>query len=233
MEFAAGPALTAQGVSDAVGELGWRLVLGVLRASVPVTSLAQAAQVAADAVAACGGDADRHLRADLRRERVVFTLQSLDQAALTAHDAELARRITDAVSQFGLRTEPEISAGAARSVQVLEIGIDAMEISAIRPFWKAVLGYADEAGADAPDTPLIDPVGQGPAIWFQQMSEPRTERNRLHFDISVPHDEAPRRLDAALAAGGRLLTSAHAPAFWVLADQEGNEACITTWQGRD
>jgi 4a-hydroxytetrahydrobiopterin dehydratase len=24
-----------------------------------------------------------------------------------------------------------------------------------------------------------------------------------------------------------------APAFWVLADPEGNEACITTWQGRD
>jgi 4a-hydroxytetrahydrobiopterin dehydratase len=26
---------------------------------------------------------------------------------------------------------------------------------------------------------------------------------------------------------------AEAPAFWVLADAEGNEACITTWQGRD
>ncbi len=27
--------------------------------------------------------------------------------------------------------------------------------------------------------------------------------------------------------------SASAPAFWVLADAEGNEACIATWQGRD
>ena len=26
---------------------------------------------------------------------------------------------------------------------------------------------------------------------------------------------------------------AEAPAFWPLADAEGNEACITTWQGRD
>ena len=26
---------------------------------------------------------------------------------------------------------------------------------------------------------------------------------------------------------------AEAPAFWVLADPEGDEACITTWQGRD
>jgi 4a-hydroxytetrahydrobiopterin dehydratase len=30
-----------------------------------------------------------------------------------------------------------------------------------------------------------------------------------------------------------MLSDAEAPAFWVLADPEGNEACICTWQGRD
>lgn len=30
------------------------------------------------------------------------------------------------------------------------------------------------------------------------------------------------------AAGGRLLTDEHAPSFWVLADGEGNEACVCT-----
>lgn len=49
----------------------------------------------------------------------------------------------------------------------------------------------------------------------------------------MPHDEASARLDAALKAGGVLVSDASAPAFWVLADAEGNEACITTWQGRD
>ena len=29
------------------------------------------------------------------------------------------------------------------------------------------------------------------------------------------------------------LSEASAPAFWALAEAEGNEACITTWQGRD
>ncbi|MER5928474.1 VOC family protein, partial [Streptomyces mirabilis] len=81
--------------------------------------------------------------------------------------------------------------------------------------------------------PLIDPVGQGPAIWFQQMDRARPQRNRIHFDICVPHDEAPRRIETALAAGGRLVSATRAPAFWVLADLEGNEACVTTWQGRD
>ena len=59
------------------------------------------------------------------------------------------------------------------------------------------------------------------------------QRNRIHFDVSVPHDEAETRIQAALAAGGRLTYDAEAPAFWVLADAEGNEACVTTWQGRD
>ena len=64
------------------------------------------------------------------------------------------------------------------------------------------------------------------------MDVARPQRNRIHVDVSVPHDGAQARLEAALAAGGRLLSDAEAPAFWVLADAEGNEACVTTWQGR-
>jgi 4a-hydroxytetrahydrobiopterin dehydratase len=49
----------------------------------------------------------------------------------------------------------------------------------------------------------------------------------------VPHDEAEQRIEAALAAGGRMTYTDEAPAFWVLADAEGNEVCVCTWQGRD
>lgn len=44
----------------------------------------------------------------------------------------------------------------------------------------------------------------------------------------VPLDAAQARVDAALAAGGTLVDGAHAPSFWVLADAEGNEACVCT-----
>ena len=66
------------------------------------------------------------------------------------------------------------------------------------------------------------------------MDAPRPQRNRIHLDVSVPHDEA-GAADQGRAGGGRdgLIYDAEAPAFWVLADAEGNEACITTWQGRD
>jgi pterin-4a-carbinolamine dehydratase len=225
--------LSQQATSDAVSDHGWRYLLGTYRTSVAVGSFARAAEVVARVVATCGSDADGHLRADIRPDRVVLTLQSLDEAAVTARDIDLAHRVSAAVRDLGLRTEPEIGTAAPRSVQLLEIAIDALDIASIRPFWKAVLGYADEAGADGPKDPIVDPIGQGPALWFQQMDQPRPQRNRIHFDICVPHDEAPRRIEAALAAGGRLLSASRAPAFWILADSEGNEACVTTWQGRD
>jgi 4a-hydroxytetrahydrobiopterin dehydratase len=228
-----GAKLSRKEISDSVGDLGWRYLLGRVRTSVLVLSLAQAANVAASAVEVCGEDADRHLIADIRQRRVILTLQSLDEAKVTPRDIELAGKITETVRAAGLRTEPEIGTGAARSIQMLEIGIDALNIPAIRPFWKAILGYGDEPGYDGPEGSIIDPVGQGPAIWFQQMDQPRPQRNRIHFDIAVPHDEVEKRVDAALKAGGKLLTAEYAPMFWVLADAEGNEACITTWQGRD
>jgi len=181
--------------------------------------------------AAAVPEAQGHLRMDVREDRVLLALQTAELSAVTQLDVELARRISAVTEEFRLTTTPGEDGG--RTVQALEIGIDAMDIASIRPFWKAVLGYIDEPTASCAQDALVDPFGQGPAIWFQQMDAPRPQRNRLHFDISVPHDEAHRRIEATIAAGGKLLSDAEAPAFWVLADPEGNEACITTWQGRD
>ena len=70
-------------------------------------------------------------------------------------------------------------------------------------------------------------------FWFKQMDAPRPRRNRIHVDISVPHDQAEARIAAAIAAGGHLVTDKYAPAWWVLAEAEGNEARVATWMGRD
>jgi 4a-hydroxytetrahydrobiopterin dehydratase len=214
--------------SDAVTGIGWRYILGEFRTEVLTGSLPLAADVAARAAAVAG--AQGHLRIDIRADRVIFSLQTAAVAWVTPLDAELAHRISAVASEFRLTTQGGVG---ARSVQVVEIGIDAMEIAKIRPFWQAVLGYADEPGRPGAPNGLNDPAGQGPSIWFQQMDAPRPQRNRIHFDVSVPHDEAHQRIQATVAAGGTLVYDAEAPAFWVLADPEGNEACITTWQGRD
>jgi 4a-hydroxytetrahydrobiopterin dehydratase len=217
---------TRQAISDAVGDRGWRLVLGEIRTEVRVTTLNEAARVASLAVAACGAAGQRHLTVDVRSNRALLALRSADTGTVTENDLDLAERVSAALEGRGLRTTP--GSDEDHAVQVFEIGIDALDIGAVRPFWLAVTGYRDEPGAG-----LVDPLGQGPAVWFQQMDAPRPQRNRVHLDISVPHDAAEARVAAALAAGGTLVTDEFAPAWWVLADPEGNEACVSTWQGRD
>jgi len=230
MSHAAQERLSRTQASEAVTGIGWRYVLGEFRTEVLTGSLPLAADVAGRAAAVPA--ADGHLRMDIRADRLLLSLQTAEIGWVTARDVDLAHRISAVTQEFRLTTRSGIDE-ETRSVQVLEIGIDALDAAAIRPFWKAVLGYGDEPGRSGPTDALIDPLGQGPAIWFQQMDAPRPQRNRIHFDVSVPHDEAHQRIEATIEAGGKLTYDAEAPAFWVLADPEGNEACVTTWQGRD
>jgi 4a-hydroxytetrahydrobiopterin dehydratase len=230
--------LSSSEASNAVTRLGWRLVLGELRTEVRTGSLVLAADVAARVATVPG--AEGHLRLDVRADRVLLSLQTATAAWVTERDVELARNISTVVDETRLDTvsgvgldEVGSGGGGERSVQVIEVGIDALDAAAIRPFWRAVLGYVDQPGWSGPWDGLVDPLGQGPAVWFQRMDAPRPQRNRMHFDVSVPHDEAESRIGAALAAGGTMINDTQAPAFWVLADAEGNEACVTTWQGRD
>ena len=221
---------TRQEISDAVDPAGWRLILGAVHAEVLTRSVAEAVEAASVAVSAVGVDGQGHLTADIRADRAVLRLQSAETGGVTRRDVRLAQAVSGALTARGWPPTP-----AGGSVQALEIAIDALDIPLVRPFWKAVTGYADcsvEAGSEL-NAALIDPTGRGPAFWFQQMDSSRPQRNRIHIDVDVPHDVARVRIDAALAAGGRVLSDEAAPAFWVLADPEGNEACICTWQGRD
>jgi hypothetical protein len=52
----------------------------------------------------------------------------------------------------------------------------------------------------------------------------RPQRNRVHIDVWVPHDQAEARVAAAIAAGGRLVTDEHAPSWWTLARRRGQRA---------
>ena len=225
--------LSRAAASEAVRDIGWRYLLGTLALSVPVPSLALAGEVASAALTASGTDADGHLRLDLRPDRAELSLQTRALGEVTGRDTQLARRISGAVAELGLVPAGATSARSPRPVQMLEMAIDALDIPAIRPFWKAVMAYADEPGHSGPDDAIVDPAGQGPAIWFQQMDAPRPQRNRVHFDITVADDEADARVRAALGAGGRLVDDSFARAFWVLADAEGNEVCVCTWTDRD
>jgi 4a-hydroxytetrahydrobiopterin dehydratase len=65
------------------------------------------------------------------------------------------------------------------------------------------------------------------------VEEPGPHRNQLHVAAWIAPELAEARVAAALAAGGRIVRDAEAPAGWLLADPEGNEADIATILTRD
>ncbi|QCB94302.1 VOC family protein [Cellulomonas shaoxiangyii] len=218
---AASDVLPHSAVTDAVDARHWRVLLGTLRATYRTPDWATGAAFVAR-VAQAADAAGHHPDVLLRYGQVTVTTTSHDVGGLTSRDVDLAATVAALADELGL--VPAVPAS-----EVLEVAIDALDIPAVRPFWKAVLAYRD-----VPTDPgaLVDPAGTGPAVWFQQMDAPRPQRNRIHLDVTVPHDLAEERVAAALAAGGRLVSDHAVPAFWVLADAEGNEACVCTWQAR-
>lgn len=212
--------LDAEQFTATEGLADWRVVLRTAEAHFRAPSFPAAGRLVA-AIADAAEAADHHPDVSLTypgRVRVALTTHAV--GGLSTHDVDLARHISELAADAGANPEPT-------RPQLVEIAIDTMDADRIRPFWAAVLDHREQA-----DGSLSDPRGFGAPVWFQQMDEPRTGRNRFHLDVSVPHDLAEQRVEAALAAGGTLVTDQHARAFWVLADAEGNEACVCTWQDR-
>jgi 4a-hydroxytetrahydrobiopterin dehydratase len=208
---------------DELAEIGgiddWRYAMSAIYANFLFPSFPLAAEFVRS-VSDAAEAAEHHPDLELRypgRVRVALTTHAV--GGVTTHDVALARQVSALAHDAGATAEPT-------STEIVELAIDTTDADRIRPFWQAVLGYKNVGGA------LVDPLRIGPPMWFQQMSEPRTERSRFHVDVTVPHDIAEQRVAEAIAAGGTLVTDKNARAWWVLADADGNEACVCTWQDR-
>lgn len=159
---------------------------------------------------------------DLRHEGVTVRLSTLTGTRAydghTEEEIELARRISLLARELEIAADPS-------ALRTLQVAVDALTIPEVLPFWQAALGYVRREDTDED---LIDPLGRGPSFWFQQLDAPRPQRNRIHLDIAVPHDQADARVAAVLANGGRRVDEDRP---WVLADPEGNEVCLgsTGW----
>lgn len=212
--------LTRSQVAATDGLDDWRVIHRTIQASFRTGSMAAGIEFAAR-IGPIADEANHHPDLTVTYPRVHVSLTTHDTGGLTTRDVDLARQISAIAAELDIEADPHAPAA-------VEIAIDAMDIPAVKAFWEAVLGYDADGDDDS-----SDPFSRGPGVWFQQMDQPRTERNNIHIDVAVPHDVAQERIDAALAAGGTLVSDAAAPAFWVLADPEGNEACVCTWQARD
>jgi 4a-hydroxytetrahydrobiopterin dehydratase len=160
---------------------------------------------------------DHPIDVDLRAEGVTVRLFTHHPGGLSSLDVELAREISATARQLGVAADPSVA-------QHVQVTIDALVTTQVRPFWRAVLGYELVGDED-----VFDPHRLGPPFTFQQMDAPRPQRNRIHIDVYVPRDQVEARIGAALAAGGHLVSDANAPDWWTLGDAEGNEVDLAIW----
>jgi hypothetical protein len=139
----------------------------------------------------------------------------------------------------------------------VQVTFDCADPDRLATFWATALGYKKQdpptgyatwpeflAAQGVPEnrwtaaSAIIDPAGRGPRIYFQQVPEPKTAKNRVHLDVNVgggrdtPDDERRGRVNAEverlLGAGAtRLRACAEHGEYWVVMhDPEGNEFCL-------
>lgn len=218
--------ITVRAFREAGGTEDWPVLGDGALTFVPTGSFTESADFAA-AIAALPGIDEHPPAIDIRADGVTVRLLTTadDWWGMGRHDIDLARAISGLAREHGL--VPDQSGVQS----VMPIVISAQDPKPVMSFWQALTGYVPRP--DSPDEDLVDPHDRGPGLWFETVAEPRTERNRVHFAVWVPLDQAEARVAAAIAAGGTLLYDAWAPAWWTLADPEGNEADIATSQGRD
>jgi len=113
--------------------------------------------------------------------------------------------------------------GAPMATFVKSVTFDCSDALVVARFWAAALG--GELDEDStPEKAYVEAPGWGgPNLWFQRVPEPRTVKNRMHFDLRAPgsiEDEVAR-----LKALGATVGQQHDD-LTVMHDPEGNEFCV-------
>ncbi|MEU5469342.1 VOC family protein [Streptomyces lydicus] len=109
----------------------------------------------------------------------------------------------------------------ASPMRINALIIDATDPEGLAAFWSELLGRP-VVGRTGPYVWLRRENGLG--LGFQQTAEPKSGKNRMHFDITSAEPAAEQQRVEAL--GGRRLEQYADGGFLVMADPEGNEFCI-------
>jgi len=210
---------------DLVGEQlpDWRMLIDRLHASYDTDDFVSTVKLV-DAITLAAARMDHYPDLDLSHGRLDVRLISPDVGGVTSRDVTLARTISELALATGATPHPE-------RTSVLELGLDTADEAEIRPFWAALLDY-DTVDAWG-ELQIRDDTGRRATIWFQPTDAHDVPRQRWHLDLRIPPEIVQARIAAAIEAGGELVDDTAAPAYWVLADPQGNRACLTTWQGRE
>lgn len=105
--------------------------------------------------------------------------------------------------------------------------LDCTDPQRLAVFWAAALDYVNVGSAGA-YVALYPRDGNGPKLLLQQVTDPKTVKNRMHVDIDAADIEA--EAERLIRIGARRTTETsyheHGNSWIVMTDPEGNELCI-------
>lgn len=110
-----------------------------------------------------------------------------------------------------------------------EFVVDCNDVDRVATFWSNVLGWP--IVKDPRGFSWISSTGKEdappPLITFLPVPEPKTVKNRLHFDLNPSGCDQATELKRLLGLGARKIDIGQRDVSWiVLADPEGNEFCL-------
>ena len=228
MDMLSGTQITAADLTDwrKLGQgLHARFVIGDLRAGARfLTAISEAGEAAEHVEVRMGS---HHVDLKLISHDAIYRDEAGTEHQVdwvTQHDVDLARRISAIAAQQSIAADPQ-------SITTIELALDTANVATLAPVWSALLTGGPEAqGRGTIGDDVRDATDRMPILWFQESDPHPTPPQRFHIDIQVPYDAAEPRIAAAVAAGAVIVDDSKAPGTTVLADPEGNKACVGTFQ---
>ncbi|MFE1198978.1 VOC family protein [Streptomyces olivaceoviridis] len=111
---------------------------------------------------------------------------------------------------------------------VQNVAIDCADAYELAEFWSRVTGRPLHPEAKPGDRETQVPLAEGPALYFNQVPEPKRTKNRIHLCLR-PETSREQEVERLLGLGATLVADRRNPdgSGWaVLADLEGNEFCV-------
>ena len=106
---------------------------------------------------------------------------------------------------------------------VKSVTFDCSDVLLLAAFWAAALGSNVDEDSTA-ERAWVEPAGWGgPTLWFQRVPEPKTAKNRQHFDLRAM-GSVEAEVERLVALGASVLATDGD--LVVMADPEGNEFCV-------
>ncbi|MFE1874613.1 VOC family protein [Streptomyces sp. NPDC059496] len=111
---------------------------------------------------------------------------------------------------------------------VQNVAIDCSDAYELARFWSEVTGCPLHPQAERGDQETVVMLDQGPLLYFNQVPEPKTVKNRIHLCLR-PTTSREEEVERLLKLGATLVIDRRQPdgtGWAVLADPEGNEFCV-------